>query len=675
MKIFPKKVPITRLKAPSVPPLAKGKGESSPKKLDERESTLIVRDTLSTQLKRSDGSPGEVSNSLETARGTSSSLKRLPPLYERILETSEPREVSPLKRRGKPKVSIPLLDMGFYKVHRMGITGKGVTVAIIDSGVRADHPDLEGKVIKWVDESGGSDKPYDDIGHGTHVAGIIAGSGRMSKGFYRGGAPGVKLVVIRVTNPAEVLKAIDWIKKNKDKYNIRVVNMSIGVDPSTSWKDDPLAKGAQELVDSGITVVAAAGNDYERGTIDSPGVAPGVITVGGADDKRTYTQTDDTLYIASSKGPTPIDNLPKPDVIAYSTRIVSLRSPGSFLDPYESKRFSKAMIYKKEGNLREGQASTSEGSEGEATNPWSKGYYIELSGTSQGTAWVSALAALLYQVNPNLTPQEVKRIIMETATPLRDPDTGKPYDRLDQGAGLINAYRAVKMAMRMRDDGQRETLVIAPLSQGNSVSFPLPDDLSIEDQRELKLKLRSGEEERLGYFIDLKGRDFNLSLVTPDEEFNPPETLVIAKLTSRGGQGKAPNLDLDLIEDELLEDKSVLLASPETIGKALEVPEWRGSLKRAIITFSSFKDDKDDELKELIATLRGKGMKVSLLLSYNDFKTYPALSSTLSRLKKLKGKLKNERLEILVSPGPADKSLLSYVVSRLRGIGINPSLL
>ncbi len=380
------------------------------------------------------------------------------PLFTKLIRQQRPLPAEALPAEAPPvkgsraeditlsESSVYLTTMGFDKVHKLGITGKGVTVAVIDSGVRADHPDLKGKVIKWVDLSDShSPEPFDDIGHGTHICGIIAGSGKMSGGRLRGGAPDVKLVVIRVTTPEQIVDAMNWIKTHASEYNIKAVNMSVGVDPKSGWRDDPIARGAQELVDSGITVIAAAGNDYVESTIDTPGIAPGVITVAGADDRGTPEPSDDVMYIASSQGPTPYDKLPKPDVVACATRVLSSRAPGSLLDPYTKRPPTpySHMIFRTQDK-----------------DEWNGKYYTALSGTSQATAWVTALVALLYQVNPNLTPQQVKSIIKSTAHPLIDPDTNSPYPTIRQGSGMIDAYQAVLKAMGIERSERKPFQVI-----------------------------------------------------------------------------------------------------------------------------------------------------------------------------------------------------------------------
>lgn len=305
------------------------------------------------------------------------------------------------------------------------LTGKDVVVAVIDSGIIYDHPDIDkDRIIFYKDFSGEStqENPKDILGHGTYVTSIIGGTGKASKGYNQGIAPDVKFVILRITTVSELIKALQWLIENGKKYNVKVINISLGVDtnPDKSWEEDEIAKLADQLAKE-FTVVAAAGNDQTYETIDSPGVAPNVITVGGSDTKNTPSIEDDEIYVGSSRGPTPtLEKLDKPDVIAPSKKILGARVPSSILDPH-------------------------------ITSDWSKGYYIESSGTSAGTAIVSGIAALLYQILPNASPQTIKHIITQSTIKLKDKN-GKEYDKYSQGNGLINIKKAILLAQNIRDN-------------------------------------------------------------------------------------------------------------------------------------------------------------------------------------------------------------------------------
>lgn len=321
-----------------------------------------------------------------------------------------------------------------------GITGKDIIIAVVDSGIIYNHPDIEkDRIIFYKDFSEESDQenPKDILGHGTYVTSLIGGTGKSSNGYNQGIATEAKFVILRITSVSEIIKALEWLKQNGKKYNIKVINLSLGVDtdPNKSWVDDIIAKLANDLAQE-FTVVAAAGNDQTYETIDSPGVAPDVITVGGSDTKNTSTLEDDTIYIASSKGPTPtLEKLPKPDVIAPSKKIPGARVPGSILDPFTLKNLN---IQDKEENNQQKEKIN-----------WEKGYYIENSGTSAGTAFVSGLAALLYQILPNATPQLIKKIITQSTNKLKDPQ-GQEYDYYSQGNGVIDIKKAILLANEIK---------------------------------------------------------------------------------------------------------------------------------------------------------------------------------------------------------------------------------
>lgn len=336
-----------------------------------------------------------------------------------------------------------LVSINLQYAINQGITGKDVVVAIVDSGIIYDHPDIEkDRIIFYKDFSNEStqDKPKDILGHGTYVASLIGGTGKSSNGYNQGVAPGTKFVILRITSVSEVIKALEWLKENGKKYNIKVINLSIGVDtdPDKSWMQDTIAKLANDLAQE-YTVVAAAGNDQTYETIDSPGVAPDVITVGGSDSKNTFNTEDDEVYVGASKGPTPtLEKLPKPDVIAPAKKVAGARVPGSILDPFSLKTNRQTD--------KEPQETTKSKEE---NKKWEKGYYIESSGTSAATALVSGLAALLYEILPKATPQLIKKIITQSTNKLKDSN-GQEFDYYSQGNGVINVEKAIKLAMEIK---------------------------------------------------------------------------------------------------------------------------------------------------------------------------------------------------------------------------------
>jgi serine protease AprX len=306
---------------------------------------------------------------------------------------------------------------------QLGVTGKGIGVAILDSGI-APHPDLAGRIVASVDFTSGRTAgtlvaPADPGGHGTHVAGLVGGDGTASGGAYAGVAPGANLIDVRVigasgsTNISTLIAGMQWVLAHRAEYNIRVVNLSAGGAATTTYRDDPLASAAEVLIFAGITVVVSAGNEgpKER-TITSPGTDPYVITVGGIDDNGTATTDDDALASWSSRGVTPIDGLAKPDLVAPGRKVVSLRSPGSTLDQELPDRLVAGL------------------------DPLVPAYF-RLSGTSMAAPVVTGVVALMLERSPALTPAQVKARLKGTAKTL-------PYgSAVTTGSGMVSAVAAV----------------------------------------------------------------------------------------------------------------------------------------------------------------------------------------------------------------------------------------
>ncbi|MGB7217339.1 MAG: S8 family peptidase, partial [Vicinamibacterales bacterium] len=314
--------------------------------------------------------------------------------------------------------------------HSHGSSGKGVTVAVVDSGLDNDPFDdlADARIKKFVDFVNPDNRiRADGNGHGTHVTGVVGGTGKLAS-KYAGIAPDTSIIALRVLDDsgqgsiANVLKALNWIYKNGRSQNIRVVNMSVGAAPTESYFTDPLTLAAKALVDQGITVVAAAGNfgqnaqgQLQWGGITSPGIAPWVLTVCAFSTQGTYNPADDAMARFSSAGPTAIDFAAKPDLCAPGVGIVSLAAPGSQL-------YALGMA---------------------APRPWVMGpdnRYMSLSGTSMATPFVSGAVALMLQANPTLTPNLIKGILQYTAT-------ARPgVSALRQGAGFMNVAGAVGLA-------------------------------------------------------------------------------------------------------------------------------------------------------------------------------------------------------------------------------------
>jgi len=282
---------------------------------------------------------------------------------------------------------------------KYNVDGAGIGVAVIDSGV-TNSADVSTKLDVDFTGTGGTKDQY---GHGTHVAGIIAGSGALSNYKYIGDAPGVNLVNLRVLDGngngyvSSVISAIDWAIQNRNAIgkdgkpvNIRVINLSLGHMPYESAATDPLTLACRRAVMAGMVVVAAAGN-YGKGSngqtiyggITSPGTEPTVITVGAVSTYDTVGRYDDVAASYSSRGPS-IDHLMKPDIAAPGTKIVAPMAAGNKLA-----QTYPQLVY--------------------------NSYYMRMSGTSMAAPVVSAAAALMLQKNPGLTPNTVKAILMFTA--------------------------------------------------------------------------------------------------------------------------------------------------------------------------------------------------------------------------------------------------------------------
>ena len=290
-------------------------------------------------------------------------------------------------------------------------TGKGVTVALMDTGI-AVHPDLEGSVIARLDfVNDGATEP-DPCGHGTFVAGLIAAHGKTFSGV----APAAKLVSLRVLDERgngsmhSVLAAFDWLLKNREAYRIRVLNLSFGARQTASYHRELLAGVVESAWFAGITVVAAAGNDGpDVGSVSNPGADPFVITAGSLDDRGTKASGDDRESRFSGRGPT-LDGFIKPDVLAPGEHVVSLRVPGTVLDR-QSRRG--------QGRDQRNQTLPSD--------------YGRLTGTSASSALVAGVAALVLEEHRFYRPAQVKGALIADARKV----TGTRTPAIDAEASLI----------------------------------------------------------------------------------------------------------------------------------------------------------------------------------------------------------------------------------------------
>lgn len=294
---------------------------------------------------------------------------------------------------------------------KRGLLGRNITIAILDTGIDTSHPDLDDlddnamtldpKVIGFKDFVNGYDdlnpadgiNAYDDNGHGTAVAGIISGTGFASNKTYMGIAPKSKILAIKVVdsqgngNISNLLAGIDFAMG----HNVNIISMSLGAPESSH---DPIAQAVSLAVSRGIIVVAAAGNDGPYfGTINSPGISPSAITVAASFGNIT-------LASWSSRGPTILSHIVKPDITAPGVNVITTRATHAKFPAVDA-----------------------------------RGYYMLFSGTSAATPFISGVVALLLQAYPHTSPLEIKTALMKTAKKLG-------FSWIEEGAGLVNATAA-----------------------------------------------------------------------------------------------------------------------------------------------------------------------------------------------------------------------------------------
>ncbi|HKY50543.1 MAG TPA: S8 family peptidase, partial [Candidatus Limnocylindria bacterium] len=312
--------------------------------------------------------------------------------------------------------------VGADRAWQEGATGRGVTVAILDSGIAAD-PDLVQPTNRILASVNFADERIsrDPGGHGTHVAGIVAGNGTRSEGEFVGIAPQANIVDVRVLGRngggrlSSVVRGIEWVVANRDVYNIRVMNLSFGAPVTVSYRTDPLAAAVEIAWRRGVVVVAASGNSGPaRDTVVTPGIDPYAITVGATDDGGTLSTRDDSLAPFSSWGTA--ESNAKPDLVAPGRRIVSVRAVGSFLDTL----FPERVVTAANG----------------AT-------YLRLSGTSMSTPVVAGAVALLLEREPQLTPDQVKARLIATARPYGEDSGVTLPDPSADGSGMLDAAAAL----------------------------------------------------------------------------------------------------------------------------------------------------------------------------------------------------------------------------------------
>jgi serine protease AprX len=329
---------------------------------------------------------------------------------ERLLENS-----SNIKKIYYDKQITALLDTATpatnsQQLQEKGLTGKGITVAVIDTGIHP-HQDLQGRITGFKDFINYRTTPYDDNGHGTHCAGDVASDGSASNGTYKGPAPDASLVGVKVLDKmgsgslSTVIAGVEWCIQNQARLGINIISLSLGSTATQPAEADPVVRIVEQAWDNGIVVCVASGNAGPRSqTIASPGISPKVITVGATDDRNTVDRSDEQIADFSSRGPT-VDGLIKPDLVTPGVNIISLRSPRSFLDK---------------------------------TNPLARvdTNYFSLSGTSMATPICAGIVAQLLQTNPNLSPDQVKEQLINACEDLgQSPNV--------QGHGYLDASKLI----------------------------------------------------------------------------------------------------------------------------------------------------------------------------------------------------------------------------------------
>jgi serine protease AprX len=369
-------------------------------------------------------------------------------------------------------------------------TGQGVTLAFLDSGFYP-HPDLirpENRILCYVDATGPQpiekdsfNKPQVTSWHGMMTSCVAAGNGYMSDQLYRGIAYQASLVLVKTGNPegggireADIQRALTWVLENYSRFNIKIVNISLGGDHPANGKLSELDILVEKAVACGMVVVTAAGNDGAERLV-SPASAPSAITVGGLDGRNTYNQHLWRLY-HSNYGRVANTHL-KPEILAPAIWLAAPMLPhtrvhneGMFLCRLEKsidqllQSKGEASRYRADEPRSQLEAMRQKLRKRMIEQKYIHPHYQHVDGTSMAAPVVSATVALMLEANPGLSPAQVKQMLMRTATPLED------FPAQKSGAGLVNAGRAVAAARRA-GRGLWEVLPFSPHRQADQVSF------------------------------------------------------------------------------------------------------------------------------------------------------------------------------------------------------------
>ena len=392
---------------------------------------------------------------------------------------------------------------GAAQLHYQGVTGDGITVAVLDTGLWGSmslQRDTGGapRVVAQYDATLNIKFPFDDDdddedddedddfeprdlpfgdcidacddgtslddwnGHGTHVTSIIASSGRTADGAYQGVAPDVDIVAVRAFGPdgsgtyIDVIKALGWIVANRHRYDIRVLNLSFGAPTASHYWDDPVNQAVMMAWKSGIVVVTAAGNEGPGPmTVGVPGNLPYVITIGAMTDNYTPDdRSDDRLARFSATGPT-VEGFVKPELLAPGGHMLGQMPPYAWL-PLQYPEYVVPV-----------------------------GNYFTMSGTSQAAAVVSGIVALMLEDDPSLAPDDIKCRLMASARAAVRDDGQAAYSVFQQGAGMVDAVAAVadrsigcaNRGLNIRRDLWRIEHYAGPAGLDENGTYYLVDDL------------------------------------------------------------------------------------------------------------------------------------------------------------------------------------------------------
>ncbi len=371
-------------------------------------------------------------------------------------------------------------------------TGKGITIAFLDSGFYP-HPDFVERVVKFHDISGvekslKSLKPKGYHWHGTQTVVACAGDGLLSDGIYKGLAHQAKLVLVKVSKAGRISddsieKGLQWVIKNREKFEIRIVNLSLGGDHDVPFNESRINQLAEELVKLGVIVTVAAGNSGERRSIP-PANSPSVITVGGYSDENQFENKGFDLY-HSNFGET-IDGLVKPEIIAPAMFVAVpilpetddyqiaetlseiANSPDYIFRQILVKNWQKADL--SEDILKTEKDTARQIIERELQHRKVVAtHYQHVDGTSFAAPIIASVVAQMLEANPGLTPTMVKNILISTASRLSG------FSAIRQGFGILNAGLAMAEAITEMHFFDPETL-IPPRLEGEKIVFFYHDD-------------------------------------------------------------------------------------------------------------------------------------------------------------------------------------------------------